>query len=48
MPADKLCPDDFRDIKEALVKQHAIDIIPAFWVPYLGFLSLLVFGLQFL
>ena len=30
MPANKLRSDDFRDIGEALVVQHAIDVVPAF------------------
>ena len=28
MPADKLCLDDFRDVKEALIMQHVINILP--------------------
>ena len=28
MPADELCLDDFRDVGEALVVQHAIDVLP--------------------
>ena len=28
MPIDELCPDDFWDVKEALVVQHAVDIMP--------------------
>ena len=27
MPADELYPDDFRDIGEALVVQHALDVL---------------------
>ena len=46
MPANKLCLDDFLDVKEALVVQYAIDIVPVFWVFHPGLLSLLVFGLQ--
>ena len=30
MPINKLCLDDFQDVGEALVMQHAIDIVPAF------------------
>ena len=47
MPTNKLCPDNFRDIGEALVVQNAIDIVPTFWVLCLGLLGLLIFGLQF-
>ena len=46
MPDNKLCPDDFRDVGEALVVQHAIDVVPAFWVFRPGLPDLLVFGLQ--
>ena len=28
MPADELCPDDFRDVKEALVVQHVVNVLP--------------------
>ena len=28
MPADELCPNDFRDVGEALVVQHAVDVLP--------------------
>ena len=48
IPADKLCPDDFWGARETLVVQDPIDVVPVFWVPYSSFLSLLVFGLQFL
>ena len=48
MPADELSLDNFRDVKEALVMQDPSNVVPAFWVPYSGFLGLLVFGLQFL
>ena len=47
MPANKLDPDDFWDIKEALAVQHTIDVVSAFWVFCSGFSGLLVFGLQF-
>ena len=30
IPTNKLYPDDFRDVKEALVVQHAINIVLAF------------------
>ena len=46
MPANKLCPDDFRDVREALVMQYAINIISAFWVFRPGLPGLLVFDLQ--
>ena len=46
MPANKLCPDDFWDIGEALVMQHTVDVDPAFWMFRPGFPGLLVFGLQ--
>ena len=29
MPTNKLCPDDFRDVGEALVVQNPIDVVPA-------------------
>ena len=45
MPANKLCPDDFWDIREALVVQHAVDIISAFSMRCLGLPGLLVFSL---
>ena len=48
MSANKLCPDDFRDIREALVMQDPIDIVPAFCMPCLGFLGLFIFSLQLL
>ena len=48
MPANKLCPDDFRDIGEALVVQHIVNVIPASWVFRLGLTSLFVFGLELL
>ena len=47
MSVDKLCPDDFWDIREALVVQDADDIVLAFWVLCLEFPGLLVFSLQF-
>ena len=30
MPANKLCPDNFRDAEETLVVQYAVNIVPAF------------------
>ena len=30
MPADKFCPDDFRDIEEALVVKHAVNVLLVF------------------
>ena len=54
MPINKLCPDDFRNVGEALVVQYAIDVVPALLAELLvGLLagpqlsSLLVLGLQF-
>ena len=50
MPTNKLCPDDFRDIGEALVVQHAVDVVPALLAELLvgpQLSSLLVLGLQF-
>ena len=29
MPTNKLCSDDFRDVREALVVQNPIDVVPA-------------------
>ena len=46
MPANNLCPNDFWDVREALVVQHAIDLVLVFWIFRLGFSDLLVFGLQ--
>ena len=46
MPTNKLCPDDFQDVREALVVQYAVDIVSAFWVFHPGLLGLLVFDLQ--
>ena len=50
MPTNKLCPDDFRDVREALVVQHAVDVVPALLAELLvgpQLSSLLVLGLQF-
>ena len=30
MPADKLCPDNFQNIKKALIVQDSFDVISAF------------------
>ena len=50
MPANKFCPDDFRDIKEALVVQHAVDILPIgiAWLLSSNLPSLVVLILKFL
>ena len=48
MPAIKLCPEDFRDVGEALVVQNPIDVIPALLAKMLispVFPGLLIFGL---
>ena len=50
MPVDELYLDDFRDIREVLIVQNPIDVVPAllaklFISPELP--GLLVFGLQF-
>ena len=50
MPTNKLCLDNFRDIRKALVVQNPINIISALLAELLisfEFLSLLVFDLQF-
>ena len=50
VPADELRLDDFRDVGEALVVQHAVDVVPALLAELLvgpQLLSLLVLGLQF-
>ena len=44
---DKLCLDDFRDVKEALVMQDPIDVVSTFWMLCPSLLVLFVFGLQF-
>ena len=48
VPANQLCPDNFRDVEEILVVQHAIDVVSAFWVFRPGLPGLLVFDLQLL
>ena len=54
MPTNKFCSDDFRDIGEALMVQHAVNIVPALLAELLlGLLvgsqlpGLLILGLQF-
>ena len=50
MPANKLCPDDFRDVGETLVVQNPIDVVPALLAELLvgpQLPGLLVLGLQF-
>ena len=50
MPADELCPENFRDIRKAIVMQDPINVFPSLPAKLLiGFelLSLLVFDLQF-
>ena len=47
MPTDEFCSDNFWDVKEALVVQNAVDIIPTFWIFCPSLPSLLVFSLQF-
>ena len=51
MPADELCPDDFRDIREALVVQDSVNVFPALLVELLiglNYLGLVIFILKFL
>ena len=51
MPADELCPDDFRDVGEALVVHHAVNVFPALLAKLLiglQFPSLFVFILEFM
>ena len=47
MPADKLRPDDFQNIEEALLMQDAINVVSTFWVLCLNLQGLRIFGLQF-
>ena len=47
MSANNFCLDDFRDVSEALVVQHAVDVVPLFQVFRFGLSGLFVFGLQF-
>ena len=50
MPANKLYPDDFRDIREALIMQHAINVVPVgtAWLLSSNLPSLVVLILEFL
>ena len=50
MPANKLCPDNFQDIGEALIVQHAVDVISVgiAWLLSSNFPSLVVLILEFL
>ena len=48
MLTNKLCLDDFRDVEEALVVEHAVDVVSVFWVFRPGLPGSLVFGLQLL
>ena len=48
MLANKLSPDNFRDVEEALVVQYAVNVVSVFWVLCPDLLGLLVFDLQFL
>ena len=51
MPADELCSNDFQDIGEALVIQHAVDVFLALFAELLissELSDLLVFILEFL
>ena len=51
MPADKLCPDNFREIREALVVQDLIIVFSALLTKLLispEFMSVCVFVLQLL
>ena len=47
MPTGELCLDDFQDVREVLVVQNPIDVVPAFWMLCPSFLGLLIFSLQF-
>ena len=55
MPTNKLCPDNFRDVRETLVVQDAVDVVLALRAKLLVRLlvdpqlpGLLVLGLQFM
>ena len=50
MLADKFCPDNFRDVKYALVMQHAVDVFLAVfdWLFCSKFPYLFILTLQFL
>ena len=54
MPTNKLCSNDFRDVRETLVVQNAVNIVPVLLAKLLvgllvgpQFPGLLVLGLQF-
>ena len=50
MPTNKVCPNDFRDVREALVVQNPIDVVPALLAKLLvgpQFSGLFVLSLQF-
>ena len=50
MPTNKLYPDDFRDVREALVVQNPINVVPALLAKLLigpQLPGLFVLGLQF-
>ena len=50
LPADKFCLDNFGDVKEALVVQHAVNVFSALLAKLLislKFSSLLIFILKF-
>ena len=50
MPTNKLCPEDFRDVGEALMVQHAVDVVPVgiAWLLSSNLPSLVVLILEFL
>ena len=50
MPANKLCLDDFRDVRKALVVQYAINVLSIVFTQLFFFelLGLLIFLLEFL
>ena len=48
MPANELYPDNFWDVKKALIVQDSINVIQTCWVFSSGFPGLFVFILQFL
>ena len=50
MPANKLCPDNFRDVREALVVQNPINVVSALLAEFLvgpQLPGLFVLNLQF-
>ena len=50
MSTNKLCPDDFRDVGEALMVQHAVNVVPIdiAWLLSSNLPSLVVLILEFL